>query len=296
MKWTRENIPDQTGKVAIVTGGNTGLGFQICLELADKNAKIVMACRSIEKGKIAVQKIQATLNKPIDITVIPLDLINQESIRSFAEEFSNKYDRLNLLIHNAGLVNQRERQETDRGIEIHMATNHYGPFLLTGYLFSNLTNTSNSRVVTMSSGSYRFGNIDFDDINWRNRPFESGKAYGDSKLANLLFMRKLQEKFEEKELSTISLGAHPGLTATERQQTKGAGGWLSKFLAQPVAIGALPVLRAATDPVAKGNDYFGPRWMIKGYPKLEELKPSALDMDIADKLWILSQDVTGFSY
>ena len=171
MNWTADQIPNQNGKIVIVTGGNTGLGYQMSLELANKNAHVVIACRSVSKGNKAIQHIKDTLKKNVSLETIPLDLTDLTSIKAFADVFLKKHNQLNILINNAGVVNLKNRQESGSGIEMHMATNHFGHFALTGYLFSMLVKTPNARVVTMSSGAYRSGAIDFKDTNWETRPY-----------------------------------------------------------------------------------------------------------------------------
>lgn len=296
MNWNTKHIPDLKNKTAIVTGGNRGLGFQICLELANKNAHVIIACRSVKKGLEAVDKIKNKLQKNVSLEVIPLDLSDLNSVKSFATTFLKEHKTLNLLINNAGLVNLKEYKTTKTGIEMQMAVNHFGHFALTGYLFSTLIKTPNARVVTMSSGSYRYGKINFDDINWKKRSYNSSKAYASSKLANMLFMQQLQEKFKEHSSSTISVGAHPGLSATKRQQTIGIGGWLSKTLAQSVYKGALPALRAATGTNVNSKEYYGPKYLMFGYPKLENIKANALDKTTSEKLWTISEEITNVTF
>lgn len=288
-KWDTSLISDQNGKVVVITGGNAGLGYQMSLEMAKKNATVVIACRSREKGQKAVQSIQQAIGNKADLHVIQLDLADLRSVKQFSEEFKSRFDKLDILINNAGVVNLKDRQETPTGLEMHMATNHYGHFALTKYLLPIILKTENARVVTMSSGSYRFGTIDFDDLNWNKRKYNRGSCYGDSKLANMLFMKKLQRLFEEKGISAISVAAHPGLSATERQQTIGIGGKLSKIMAQPVYMGALPALLAATDSNVHGGTYYGPRWKIRGYPRLEKLNSIVEDRQLADRLWETSE-------
>ncbi len=296
MNWNTQHIPDQTGKVAIITGGNRGLGFEISLQLAKKNATLIIACRSAQKGKEAVEKIKQQLHKNIDAVIIPLDLTDLKSIHSFASIFNQTYSRLDILINNAAVVNLKDRTITPTGLEMHMATNHYGHFALTGLLYPVLKNTPDARVVTMSSGGHKFGDLNFDDLNWERRPYHRTKSYGDSKLANLFFARSLQHKFDSDGISAISVAAHPGLTATERQQTKGIGGWFSKKMAQPVWKGALPALRAATDPHVQPLDYYGPRYGISGYPSLAKMDKKTLDKDTAKHLWNISEQVTGIYF
>jgi NAD(P)-dependent dehydrogenase (short-subunit alcohol dehydrogenase family) len=294
--WNTDHIPNQKGRVAIITGGNAGLGYEIALQLAKKGATVIVACRSIEKGRLAVKNMEKQANASLDAKVIALDLTSMEVIRAFVTEFKEKHDRLDLLINNAGVVNLKERAVTAAGLEMHMATNHLGHFALTGLLYDMITRTPNSRVVTMSSGGHKSGNINFDDFNWEQRKYGRVKSYGDSKLANLLFMLSLQEKFDEEKVASLSVGAHPGLSATERQQTIGIGGWLTKVLAQPVWMGALPALRAATDATVKPIDYFGPKCGIKGYPTLASMDKKVYDKKVAKKLWELSEKLTGVSF
>ncbi|UTW61265.1 SDR family NAD(P)-dependent oxidoreductase [bacterium SCSIO 12741] len=294
--WTSEDIPIQEGKIALITGGNIGLGYEIGLQLAKKGATIVIACRTVSKGEQALAQMEKSLGSKIHGDVIALDLTNLDSIHSCAQTFISKYTRLDLLINNAGVVNLKERMTTPQGTEMHLATNHYGHFALTGLLYPILIQTPHSRVVTMSSGGHKSGNIDFDDLNWEKRKYSRMKSYGDSKLANLLFVRSLQEKFDLAQSTSLSVAAHPGLSATERQQTIGIGGWLSKILAQPVWMGALPALRAATDDRVKPMEYYGPKIGLRGYPTLAEMDKKAFDKKVADRLWTISEQYTGVSF
>lgn len=294
--WNTDQIPDLKGKTTIITGGNTGLGYEIALQLAKKGATIIIACRSVAKGEEALVKIEKEVFGAFSGQVIPLDLTEVDSIRKFVCEFKRSYNTLDLLINNAGVVNLKERSVTSSGIEMHMATNHLGHFALTGLLYSIIKKTPNARVLTMSSGGHKYGDIDFEDLNWEKRPYNRVKSYGDSKLANLLFVRSLQERFDKDAISAISVATHPGLSATERQQTIGIGGWLTKVLAQPVWKGALPALKAATDLGVKPLDYYGPKYGMCGYPKLTQMHPKALDKKLADKLWKVSEQLTEVSF
>ncbi|WP_196892954.1 oxidoreductase [Aureivirga marina] len=295
--WDTTKMPNQKGKNVIITGGNTGLGFQMSLEFAKKGANVIIACRNEEKGWKAVERIKNEIqNSDTTLHVIPLDLTDFNSIEKFANEFILKYTHLDVLINNAGVVNLKEKGTTASGLEMHMTTNHFGHFALTGRLFPLIKKTKNARVVTMSSGGYRWGIIDFDDLNWEKRPYDRVKSYGDSKLANMIFMRSLQLKFEKENIDAISIAAHPGLSATERQQTIGIGGKLTKILAQPVYKGALPALKAATDPEVKGMEFYGPRFGMFGYPKLVKIKPMVFDDVVAKKLWKVSEKTTNVKF
>lgn len=294
--WDTQQMPDQSGKIVIITGGNTGLGYQMSLELAKKNASIIIACRSKVKGIQAIGNIENTLGKKIDAQVIELDLTSMDSIHSFVSTFKQSYTRLDILINNAGVVNLKERVVTSNGAEMHMATNHLGHFALTGLLYPIIIATPHARVMTMSSGSHKFGDINFDDINWEKRPYDRSTSYGDSKLANLLFVRSLQERFDKDKASAISVAAHPGLSATERQQSMGIGGYLTKILAQPVYMGALPALKAATAKEVKALEYYGPKYGVRGYPRLAGISKKALDKQVAQKLWQYSEQMTGVKF
>lgn len=295
MNWSTKQIPDQTGKIAIITGGNTGLGYQISLELARKNATIVIACRTIDKGISAINNIEKTLGVKIQARVIRLDLTDSNSIEKFVDEFKRNYERLDILVNNAGVVSLKERQVTKDGIEMHLATNHLGHFSLTGLLLPIIKKSSNARVVTMSSGGYLFANLDFEDMNWEKRQYDRTKCYGSSKLANLLFMVELDRFFKEHKISAISVGAHPGLSATKGQKGR-AEGWFYKTMAQSVEMGALPALMGATAKNVEGKTYFGPKWFIGGYPKPSRMKKIVFDEVLAKKLWDFSLKITKVNY
>jgi NAD(P)-dependent dehydrogenase (short-subunit alcohol dehydrogenase family) len=295
-KWDTKQIPDLAGKVAIITGGNTGLGFQSSLELARNNATVIIACRTISKGENAIHKINQELKRKVNIEVLQLDLTNQESIDNFSKTFHKKYNRLDILMNNAGIVNQKHKGTTKDGFETQMGTNHLGHFLLTGKLLELILKTPKSRVVTMSSGGYKGGNLNFSDLHWENRKYHRVKSYGDSKLANLLFTLKLQQLFENTGNDSIAISAHPGLSASPRQQEIGIGGKLTKCLASPLWRGVRPQLLAATANFVKGNQFFGPKYGIDGPPKLVKIKHKQYNQETADKLWEISEILTGFKY
>lgn len=283
-KWTLSDIPDLTGKTVVVTGGNKGLGFKCSLELARKGADVVIGCRDKKQGEDAKQKILKEV--PVArVTVILLDLLHMKSIEDFVETFKIYFKRLDILLNNAGVVNLESLNRTKEGYEMHMATNHLGHFALTHHLMPLIMASTSPRVVTVSSGSYRFGVIDFNDFDWKKRAYDRGKAYGDSKLANLLFMRELQHRFDQEGIKGISVSAHPGLTGTKRQQTIGIGGGLSKRIASPVSTGVLPLLRAATDPFVVGSSLYGPKYFFRGNPVNQKIRSSATNDDLSRRLW-----------
>jgi len=212
-KWTAADIPDQTGKVVIVTGANTGLGYVDAQELARRGAEVILACRDKEKGKAALRKIKN--ERPgAKAELILLDLADLASVRNFAGEFTSKYDKLDILINNAGLMFPPYMKTVD-GFEMQFGTNHLGHFALTGLLMEHIIKTSEARVVTVSSVGHRFGGrIHFDDLNWQKK-YSKIAAYSQSKLANLLFTFELQRRFEGAGLNVIAVAAHPGMSATE---------------------------------------------------------------------------------
>lgn len=292
--WTLQDIPDLSGCTAIVTGGNVGLGFKSVFELARKGARVFIACRSIDKGNAAAARIQADV-PAARLDAIELDLTDSASIERFAREVSSRTDRLDILLNNAGVVNLESLQRTPAGHEMHMATNHYGHFAVTGHLFPLLIATPDARVVTVTSGAYRYGTIDFDDLDWRKRPY-SRRSYGDSKLANLLFMCALQKRFDTAGAAALSLAAHPGLAGTERQQSIGIGGLFIRLIAAPVDRGVRPQLRAATDPAAAKLDFYGPRFGLRGPACRISIGGKAADDALAEKLWSVTEEITGVRY
>ncbi|MDP8205600.1 MAG: oxidoreductase [Candidatus Electryonea clarkiae] len=298
--WTQKDIPDQSGRIAIVTGSNTGLGFHTVRFLVEKNAKVVMACRSQEKAKTARDNILGDF-PDAGIDLITLDLSRQASVREFAAAYREKYDKLDLLINNAGVM-MCPFDRTEDGFELQLGTNHFGHFALTGLLMPTLLATENSRIVTLSSMAARSGRIDFDDLNFEKRLYKEMEAYGQTKLANLLFARELQRRFEEAGHKTLSLAAHPGWTATDLQRHVGVFKYLNYIVAMPAPKGSLPTMRAATEPGVKGGDYFGPDgWMeMRGYPVVVDptvgRNAEAVNFPDAKRLWEVSEELTGVKY
>ena len=295
-KWTADNIPDQKGRVAIVTGSSSGIGYETARVLANKNAEVILAVRNPKKGENALQKIKVQ-NNDVNVKVMILDLANLESIKKFAVEFIQKYDQLDLLINNAGIMIPPFSKTAD-GFELQFGTNHLGHFALTGLLFDIIKKTKNSRIVNVSSGAHRYGNIKFYDLNWENQKYKKWTAYGDSKIANLYFTYELQRKLGQNGSSTVVTAAHPGWTATELQRYSGFIKFLSGIYAMKIKQGALPTLRAAIDAAAQGGDYFGPDgWKeIKGFPVKVRSNKLSQDKTIAKKLWDVSEDLTGVKY
>ncbi|MBV1933975.1 MAG: SDR family NAD(P)-dependent oxidoreductase [Parvibaculaceae bacterium] len=295
MKWTFDDIPELSGKVVIVTGGNIGLGFQSSLRLARRGAHVVIATRKLSNGHAAEKRIRALIPKA-SLETIALDLLEGDNIRAFFDKFSANHNRLDILLNNAGVVNLENLRHTAEGHEMHMATNHYGHFALTSHLFPLLCQTQDARVVTVTSAAYSSGGLHFDDMGWHKRSYSRLRAYGDSKLANLLFTRALQNQFDRVGAQALSLSAHPGLTGTERQQTIGIGGKLAKFVASSVDKGVVPQLRAATDPSSEKCDFYAPKFGIRGPACKIKAKGDALDDALAIKLWRYTERVTSCSF
>ena len=295
-KWTVENIPDQTGRIVIITGSTSGLGKEAARVLSGKKASVIMAVRNVKKGEGVVNEIKNE-SPDADVTIRELDLSSLSSIKTFAEGITNDFDRLDILINNAGVM-MCPFSKTKDGFEIQMGTNHLGHFALTGLLMPLLKKTDGSRVVATSSMAHRTGNIDFSDLNWEKRKYKTIQAYGDSKLANLYFTYELAKRLGSAGNNPKATVAHPGWTATELQRHAGVFSFLNNFLAQGVDIGTLPTLRAAIDPDAKPGDYFGPShfFEMRGYPVTVASNKRSHDEEAARRLWEISEELTGVRY
>jgi NAD(P)-dependent dehydrogenase (short-subunit alcohol dehydrogenase family) len=301
-KWTAADVPDQTGRVAIVTGANSGLGYDTALVLAGKGAHVVLAVRNVDKGNEAAEKIRST-NPNADVSVQQLDLSSLDSIRQAADELRATYPRIDLLINNAGVMYVPSRETTKDGFEMQFGTNHLGHFALTGQLLDNLLPVEGSRVVTISSVGHRIlARIHFDDLQLE-RKYNRVEAYGQSKLANLLFTYELQRRLAAKGTPTVALAAHPGMSNTELMRylpgpIRNLPDFLWNLVAQSPAMGALPTLRAATDPGVQGGQYYGPDGIgeSRGHPKLVGSSAQSRNEDIQRRLWTVSEELTGVTY
>jgi NAD(P)-dependent dehydrogenase (short-subunit alcohol dehydrogenase family) len=293
--WTTENIPDQSGRVAIVTGANSGIGYETARALAKKGATVIMACRNQGKGEAAAQQILNEQPKG-HVEMMHLDLGDLDSVRAFADEFKQHYDRLDLLINNAGIMHP-PFGKTRQDFETQFGVNYLGHFALTGLLLDLIVRTPHARIVTVSSVGHRLGRIDFDNLN-AEKGYRANAAYGQSKLANLLFTYELQRKLEAAGSDALAVAAHPGWTATNLQQNSGVIRFFNRFFAQTPDMGALPTLRAATAPDVQGGDYYGPgqRLEMGGYPKKVESNGRAHDTAVAAQLWTVSEEMTGVRY
>ncbi len=294
--WTSEQIGDQSGRVAIVTGANSGIGYEAAKVLVHKGATVVLACRGMSKGDEAARAIRGE-GPSGEIEVAELDLADLSSVKTFVEQFEKRYDRLDLLVNNAGVMMPPASKTAD-GFELQLGTNHLGHFALTGRLLKLLTGTPGSRIVTVSSMAHRFGTMDFDDLQWEQRSYNRQASYGQSKLANLLFTYELQRKLEAAGVETIAVAAHPGWTATNLQRTAAVFRMLNPILAMKPWQGALPTLRAATGEGVHGGEYYGPKgWMeARGYPEAVGSTDEARDEAVASRLWGISEELTGVRY
>jgi NAD(P)-dependent dehydrogenase (short-subunit alcohol dehydrogenase family) len=295
--WSTADIPDQSGRRAIVTGANSGLGLIVARELARKGASVVLACRNMQKGEAALAQVRAAGGG--DAELARLDLGSLASVREFAESQQRPLD---LLLCNAGVM-APPRSETADGFETQIGTNHLGHFALTGQLLDRLKAAEAPRVVSTSSNGHRMGRIDFDDLQGRRR-YRRWRAYGQSKLANLLFMRELDRRARAAGLPLVSVAAHPGYSATNLQFA--APPLLDRIvmrvgnvvIAQRAEDGSLPLLYAATVPGLPGGSYAGPdgpgEW--RGKPQLVGMSRRAQDPETARRLWEVSESLTGVRY
>jgi NAD(P)-dependent dehydrogenase (short-subunit alcohol dehydrogenase family) len=264
--------------------------------LALKGARVVLACRNLEKGQAALESI--VREKPAERPAVEaLDLSDLNSVAEFAKRFAAAHDRLDLLINNAGVM-VPPLGRTAQGFELQFGTNHLGHFALTARLLPLLERTPGSRIVVLSSGVHRMGHIDFDDLNWQRRPYRAWAAYSQSKLANLMFALELHRRLSAAGSQVRVTAAHPGWTATDLQRTSGFARLLNPILAMKPAHGALPTLRAATDPAAAGGSYWGPdgAFELNGPPVPARIAPRAMDAMVASRLFDVSETLTGVSF
>ncbi|MFJ9208972.1 SDR family NAD(P)-dependent oxidoreductase [Streptomyces sp. NPDC102264] len=300
-KWTTADIPDQTGRTAVITGANTGLGFETASALAARGAHVVLAVRNLDKGKEAAARITAR-TPGATLTLQRLDLSSLDSVRTAADELRAGHERIDLLINNAGVM-WTPKAVTKDGFELQLGTNHLGHFALTGLLLDRILPVPGSRIVTVSSQAHRLGaSIDFDDLQSERRYSRTG-AYGQSKLANVLFTYELQRRLAGG-YATIALASHPGGAATElaRDAYPPVRLLFDKLIVPLVAqgpdMGALPSLRAATDPGATGGQFYGPDGLftMRGHPKAAKSHAKSYDRATQQRLWTVSEELTGVTY
>jgi len=293
-KWTTANIPDQTGRTAVITGANTGLGYETAAALAAKGANVVLAVRNLDKGKEAVRRIEES-TPGAQVTLQQLDLTSLDSINAAAGELRDQHDTIDLLINNAGVM-WTPKSTTKDGFELQFGTNHLGHFAFTGLLLDRLLPVEGSRVVTVSSMGHRIrAAIHFDDLQWE-RSYSRVGAYGQAKLANLLFTYELQRRLIG--TNTIAVAAHPGGSRSELTRNLPQPVSVAMRVVEPIfqaaATGALPTLRAATDPSVLGGQYYGPDGFAeqRGYPKVVASSDQSHDVDSQNRLWTVSEELT----
>jgi len=303
--WTTEEIPPLTGRVALVTGANSGLGFETALALARSGARVVLACRDQGRGADALDRLRREV-PGTGSELGRLDLADLSSVEAFAAGFRDTHDRLDILVNNAGVMAIPRRQTVD-GFEMQLGTNHLGHFALTGRLIDRLLDAPAARVVTVSSMAAIGGRIHFDDLQGVRR-YSRWSAYGQAKLANQLFTLELDRRATASGADLLSVAAHPGYAATNLQfvgpQMTGSGvmEWMSRMgntvFAQSAADGALPSLYAATAPSVRGGQFFGPDRLfgLRGHPKPVSFLKAARNPATARRLWEVSEELTGVKF
>ncbi len=310
--WTTNEIPDLAGKTALVTGANSGLGLETARALAARGAKVVLTCRSAAKAQAAMEDIRAT-HPDAHLAALTLDLADLASVKQCAEDYKKDYSRLDILCNNAGVMGLPKAKTKD-GFEIIFGVNYLGHFALTGLLFGVIRATPGARVVSLSSRTHKNAPLPLDDLNWQRRRYSMAGAYGQSKLANLVFAfeleRRLRQANNDNNTDAISVAAHPGYAATnvvfptDAEITLARRIWIplaklgNALMAQSAAEGALPTLYAVTMPDVKGGEYYGPDGFsqLRGGPAIVACAPLARDAVVAHKLWTESEKLTGVKF
>lgn len=301
--WTAADVPDQSGRVAVITGANSGIGFEAAAVLAAKGAHVVLAVRNPDKGRQAAQRIEHTHPRAA-LSLQQLDLTSLNSVRAAADDLRAAHPRIDLLINNAGVMTT-PKASTEDGFELQLGTNHLGHFALTGLLLDHMLEVEGSRVVTISSNAHRAGTINFDDLQSERR-YNRLAAYGQAKLANLMFTYELDRRLlaaSPPGAQTVAVAAHPGSANT--RLARNLPGLIRKpvelmwgLASQDAAMGALPTLRAATDPSVKGGQYYGPGGLgeLRGYPKVVQSSGRSHDREAQRRLWSVSEELTGVKF
>jgi NAD(P)-dependent dehydrogenase (short-subunit alcohol dehydrogenase family) len=303
-RWTEQGIPALSGKSVIVTGANSGLGLQAARMFAAAGAHVVLACRNADRALAAMLHIKQR-HARASVESMLLDLADLGSVRAFAASFCRSYDRLHVLLNNAGVMALPYATTRD-GFEMQLGTNHLGHFALTGLLIERMLQTPGARVVTVSSMAHRLGKIRFDDLNWRSG-YRRWPAYHQSKLANLLFTLEMERRLRQRGADAMAVACHPGYAATNLQLVaprmlgsrlqEGIMAFGNRYLAQSATMGALSFLYAAVAPEVRGGDFIGPAvadtW---GYPARARTAARARDHQDAARLWEVSEQFTGVDY
>lgn len=307
-RWTTADVPDQRGRTIVITGANTGIGFEAALVLARRGADVVLACRNPQRAADARARI-ASVASAGKVSTLQLDLASLASVRRAAEQLRAEHPRIDVLVNNAGGVRPRYAV-TEDGFEMTLATNHLGPFAFTGLVLDRLLEIPGSRIVTVSSIGHRRGIVDFDDLQ-AQRGYRFQPAYFQAKLANLMFTYELERRLAQARaqggVRTIAVAAHPGNARTEFGNDMSALvrvamsphlRLLTSWLMQSPQMGALPTLRAATDPSVRGGEYYGPpgRAQFTGYPARVESSERSHDVEVQQRLWQESERLTGVTY
>jgi NAD(P)-dependent dehydrogenase (short-subunit alcohol dehydrogenase family) len=304
-RWSADDLPDLSGKTIVVTGGNSGIGYEAAIQFAHKRARVVLACRNMDKAHAAAERI-AALAPGAAVEAMALDLSSLVSVRSFADAFKARNRMLHVLCNNAGVMAIPYSRTAD-GFEMQFGTNHLGHFALTGLLLDRLLAADGARVVTVSSGAHKMGQIHFDDLKLEHG-YGKWRAYGQSKLANLLFAYELQRRIEAAGAKLISVACHPGYAATNLQamgpRMSGSAmmetlmGLSNRLFAQSAAMGALPTLYAATAPELRGGEYIGPDGLgeMWGHPTKVDSNAASHDTAAAARLWQISEQLTNVRY
>ena len=300
-RWTAANIPDLSGKTAVITGANSGIGYETALELARHGATTIVVCRSVSRGESALGRIKESAPSS-QVRLMLLDLGDLASIDAFAESFTKENENLDLLINNAGIMATPYRTTKD-GFESQFGTNHLGHFALTAKLMPSILASPSARIVNVSSLAHRSGGIDFDALQFDRSNYGRWQAYGNSKLANLLFTYEMHRRLRRANVEHVaSMAAHPGFSRTNLAQGLGLIGTLLKpigaLISQSAHMGALPTLRAATDPNAESGQYYGPDQPNerRGYPVVVSSTPASHDEETARRLWEHSEELTGTKF
>ena len=304
-KWTEADVGNQAGRTVLVTGANSGIGCDTTRVLAAKGAKVLLSCRSPQRGEDAIRRLR-DIEPNAQVQFLHMDLADLDSVREAATRVQREHATLDLLINNAGLM-ATPQQRTAQGFEMQLGVNHLGHFALTGLLLPQLLRTPRSRIVTVSSNGHRPGQIHFDDLQWQTS-YSPWAAYFQSKLANLLFTYELQRKLSAAGSTTTALAAHPGGSKTNLGNENPGGFFntllvksrplIERFLLQSSAMGALPTLRAAVDRNAQGGEYYGPDGIAEqmGHPIRVKSSRRSHDPETAGRLWQMSEDLTGVKY
>ncbi|WP_031426744.1 oxidoreductase [Flavimarina sp. Hel_I_48] len=301
MSFNLKNIKSQPQRVALVTGANGGLGFETTRVLLSKHMRVVMACRDLDKGAKAKQKLLDHYPEA-RLELLPLDLASLDSVRNFAEAYLEKYSRLDLLINNAGVM-VPPYKVTEDGYELQFQANYLGHFLLTGLLLERLTSTEKSRVVLLSSKAHERASINFEDLQ-SEKNYARWKAYGQSKLACLIFAKELNRRLRRNDFQTIAVAAHPGISNTglfryfPKWFNQTLGPLLSPFISHPPEKAVKPTLKAALEKNITGGSYYGPTGFMgfKGAPGKVQSSENANDESVAKRLWKVSEELVGFKY